>query len=149
MNFVNEPTVQGRLHVDFTRYEICSDTVANNYKMNSSASYGLYPILIKAGLRIWIYSGDVDANVPIVGTLRWIELMKDVNGIPVVEPWREWWAPGLHVHEDQMAGMVWKLRGFTFVSVKGAGHMVPSDKPKQAQIMFDAFINNRDLPYKA
>lgn len=48
-----------------------------------------------------------------------------------------------------MAGMVWKLRGFTFVSVKGAGHMVPSDKPKEAQIMLDAFVNNVDLPYKS
>jgi carboxypeptidase C (cathepsin A) len=56
--------------------------------------------------------------------------MKDVEGIPVEEPWREWWVPGIHKHEDQMAGMVWKLRGLTFLSVKGAGHMVPSDKPK-------------------
>jgi carboxypeptidase C (cathepsin A) len=56
--------------------------------------------------------------------------MKDVEGIPVMEPWREWWVPGMHKHEDQMAGMVWKLRGFSFVSVKGAGHMVPRDKPK-------------------
>lgn len=47
-----------------------------------------------------------------------------------------------------MAGMVWKLRGFTFVSVKGAGHMVPTDKPKEAQIMLDAFLGDKDLPYK-
>ena len=123
--------------------------MSDNYKMNSNASYWLYPILIKAGLRVWIYSGDIDANVPITGTLRWIQLMKDVNGLPVVEPWREWWAPGLHKHEDQMAGMVWKLRGFTFVSVKGAGHMVPSDKPKEAQILLESFINNADLPYNS
>ena len=149
LSFLNEPTLQNHLHVDYTKYDICSDPVADNYKMNSNASYWLYPILIKAGLRVWIYSGDVDANVPITGTLRWISLMKDVNGIPVVEPWREWWATGLHTHEDQMAGLVWKLRGFTFVSIKGAGHMVPSDKPKEAQIMLNAFINNEDLPYKS
>lgn len=80
--------MQANLHVDFTRYNFCSDTVEANYKMNPNASYWLYPILLKAGIRVWIYSGDVDANVPIVGTLRWIGSMKDVNGIPVVEPWR-------------------------------------------------------------
>lgn len=45
------------------------------------------------------------------------------------EPWREWWVYGAHAHEDQVGGMVWGLRGITFVSVRGAGHMVPKDKP--------------------
>lgn len=98
MHYLNQPTLQADLHVDFTLYNICSDEVADKYKMNSNASIWIYPHLIKAGLRIWIYSGDVDANVPITGTLNWINLMKDVEGIPVVEPWREWWVSGLHKH---------------------------------------------------
>jgi hypothetical protein len=40
--------------------------------MFPNASYWLYPILIKEKLRIWIYSGDVDANLPITGTVNWI-----------------------------------------------------------------------------
>jgi len=48
-----------------------------------------------------------------------------------------------------MAGMVWKLRGMSFVSVKGAGHMVPKDKPKEAQVMFESFISGNDLPEKS
>ena len=98
--------------------------------MNESASEWIYPILIKENIKVMIYSGDVDANVPITGTVRWINLLKDLQGWPVVEPWREWWVPGMHKHEDQVAGMVWKLRGLTFVSVKGAGHLAPRDKPK-------------------
>lgn len=87
--------------------------------------------------------------MPITGTMRWIERVKDSHGIPVMEPWREWWVPGLHKHEDQVGGMVWKLRGFTFASVKGAGHMVPKDKKKESQILFESFIFNTDLPYKS
>ena len=148
LGFLNEPLVQVHLHVNFTTYDICSDIVADKYKMFANASYWIYPHLIKAGLRVWVYSGDHDANVPITGTLKWIKMMKDNNGIPVVEPWREWWTQGLHKHEDQMAGLVWKLQGFTFVTVKGAGHMVPTDKPKQAQVLLESFISGNDLPYK-
>ena len=62
--------MQLHLNVDFLKYDICSDLVASNYQMDPAASYDIYPNLIKAGIRIWVYSGDVDANVPIVGTLR-------------------------------------------------------------------------------
>jgi len=47
-----------------------------------------------------------------------------------------------------MAGNVYKLRGLTFLSVKGAGHMVPKDKPASAAVMLDAFLTGNDLPYK-
>jgi serine carboxypeptidase-like clade II len=65
----------------------------------------------------------------------------------VEEQWREWWVPGLHKHEDQVGGMVWKLRGFTFASVKGAGHMVPHDKRKEAYTLLTSFLAGTDLPY--
>ena len=51
---------------------MCSDKVAESYTMFPNASFWLYPILIKEKLRIWVYSGDVDANLPITGTVNWI-----------------------------------------------------------------------------
>ena len=57
-----------------------------------------------------------------------------------MEPWREWWVQGLHAHEDQVGGMVWQLKNLTFVSIKGAGHMVPKDKPKEAEVLINSFI---------
>lgn len=98
MLFFNEPAISAYLHVEPIQFNICSDEVADRYTMDPQASQWIYPILIKAGLKVWVYSGDVDANVPIVGTLRWIDLMKDIEGLPVVQPWREWWVPGLHKH---------------------------------------------------
>lgn len=98
--------------------------------MFANASYWIYPIMMKEKLRVWVYSGDVDADVPITGTLRWIQKLREELGLPVIEPWREWWTPGLHKHEDQVGGMTWRLKDLTFVSVKGAGHMVPKDKRK-------------------
>jgi len=114
--------------------------------MSDKASYFLYPDLIKAGLRIWITVGDVDGSVPVVGTLQWIERLRIELGLPILEQWRGWWTPGLHKWQDQMTGMVWKLKGLTFVSIKGAGHMMPKDKPKEASVLLSCFLNNRDLP---
>lgn len=104
--------------------------------------------MIKEGLRVWVYSGDVDADVPITGTIRWITQYREEHGLPVIEPWREWWTRGLHRHEDQVAGMVWKLKGLTFVSVKGAGHMVPKDKPQESYVMLERFLAGLSLPEK-
>jgi carboxypeptidase C (cathepsin A) len=42
--------------------------------------------------------------------------------------------------------MVWKLRGLTFASVKGAGHMMPKDKRKEAAVILNAFLNGINLP---
>lgn len=145
-HWFNEATIQAKLHVPFRKYEACSDNVATNYTMFSNASYWLYPGLIKSGLRIWIFEGDVDNSVPITGTVTWLTRLRDNEGIPIMEQWREWWVPGLHKHEDQVGGMVWKLKGLTFASVKGAGHMVPKDKGKEAYVLFDSFLQGIDLP---
>lgn len=114
--------------------------------MFENASYWLYPVLMKEQLRIWITEGDVDNSVPITGTLAWLTRLRDEFGIPMEDQWREWWVPGLHTHEYQVAGMVWKLKGLTFASVKGAGHMMPKDKRKEAYTLLSSFLNGEDLP---
>ena len=146
MKFFNEGTVQTSLHVKVQRFEPCSDDVADNYEMFSNASYWLYPILMKEKLRIWITEGDVDNSVPITGTMTWLTRLRDNYGIKMLDQWREWWVPGLHKHEDQVGGMVWKLDGLMFASVKGAGHMVPKDKRKEAKVLLDSFLAGADLP---
>lgn len=68
--------------------------------------------------------------------------------MPVLEPWREWWVKGLHTHEDQVGGMYWELKGLTFASVKGAGHLVPKDKPREAEVLLTSFLNGVPMPEK-
>ena len=116
--------------------------------MHENASYWIYPHLMKEQLRIWVYSGDVDADVPTGGTLHWLEKFRQEFEIPVMEPWREWWIPGLHTHEDQVGGMTWEMRGLTFASVKGAGHEVPRDKREAAYVLLDSFLKGSRLPEK-
>lgn len=56
--------------------------------MFANASYWIYPILMKEQLRVWVYSGDVDADVPTPGTIHWLFKLREEHGLPVEEPWR-------------------------------------------------------------
>jgi hypothetical protein len=79
---------------------------------------------MKEGYRVWVYSGDVDANVPITGTLKWLHELREEYHVKINRPWREWWVHGRHPHEDQVGGMIWELQNLTFVSVRGAGYII-------------------------
>jgi len=47
-------------------------------------SYLVYPDLVAAGVKILVFSGNVDAAVPFTDTLRWIEMLD----FDIDEPWR-------------------------------------------------------------
>jgi hypothetical protein len=39
-----------------------------------------------------------------------------------------------------------KLRGITLALVKGAGHVIPKDKKKEAAVLLKASLNSESLP---
>lgn len=43
-------------------------------------------VFVLAGLKLWVFSGDVDGIVPVLGSRRWVEGL----GLPVLKPWRPW-----------------------------------------------------------
>jgi len=79
-------------------------------------------------LKIFYFTGDLDAIVSIVGTLSWFEEFSKEHGMPVKKNWRPW-----VTNSQNISGMVWELEGMTLATVRGAGHMVPSDKPQEAE----------------
>jgi carboxypeptidase C (cathepsin A) len=129
--YLNNATVQEAFHISSDAslpWGICADL---NYTTSPSASLWTYPTLISVGLRIFIYSGDVDGSVPFWGTREWIasldlEMTQDHTSY--------------HDSTGQVAGYSEVYNGLTFVSVKGAGHMVPQYKPEAALQMFRSFL---------
>lgn len=77
-----------------------------------------------------VYSGDIDAIVPVTGSRRWIESLQ----LPVRRPWHQW-----HV-DGQVAGFEVQYEGLTFATVRGAGHMVPYTQPGRAAALFRRFL---------
>jgi hypothetical protein len=81
--------------------------------------------------QISVISGDADAAVPFIGTLRWIECL----GRDIVKDWFNWF------YKEDVAGSVKIYDGITFQSVKDCGHTIPSYCPPQGFLFFEQFIN--------
>ncbi|CAH9080723.1 unnamed protein product, partial [Cuscuta europaea] len=123
--YFNRIDVQKAFHVNIrnqpVNWNTCSHPVFYGYNYTDFSLLPVYKKLIKSGLRIWIYSGDADGRVPVIGTRYWIEaLNKHSSHKP---QWRSWF------HNQQVGGRIVEYKGITLVTVRGAGHLVPLDKP--------------------
>ncbi|WOL07371.1 serine carboxypeptidase-like 35 [Canna indica] len=144
--YFNREDVQRALHANVTHiyypYSTCSEVI---HSWNDSPSTVL-PILMKlmkAGMRIWVYSGDTDGRVPVTSTrysinemrLRAKEERKSWGG------WRAWY------HKEQVAGWVVEYEeGLTLATVRGAGHQVPVFGPDRALSLVSHFLGGQSLP---
>ncbi|KAI3909717.1 hypothetical protein MKW98_014134 [Papaver atlanticum] len=139
--YFNLPEVQKALHVNPavapTKWKTCSDIVNDdNWKDSPRSMLPIYKELIKEGLRIWMFSGDTDAVVPITSTRYSIDALK----LPTVSPFHAWYDDG------QVGGWTQGYEGLTFVSVRGAGHEVPLHRPKLALTLVKAFLSGNAMP---
>jgi len=118
-SYLNNPTVQTAIHVNPTKWA----WIGNISYPNTSAIMVPYfqRFISQTDWRILIYSGDLDAAVPFVGTQRWIECLQR----PITNDWRPWY------FQNQTAGFRIDYQGISFMTIKGAGHMVPWYLPPQ------------------
>ncbi|XP_062209921.1 serine carboxypeptidase-like 26 isoform X2 [Phragmites australis] len=143
-DYLNRMDVQKSLHANISgwikdrKWSICSYSIFDNYHDNIFSVRPIYSKLVKAGLRIWIYSGDVDGRVPVIGSRYWVEAL----GLPVKSQWQPWYL------KDQVAGRFVEYEGLTMATVRGAGHDVPQDKPEEALVIITSFLSDRQLPTK-
>ena len=135
-NYLTNQTVREAFHIpSFVQsWELCVEDLDYHIDFKRGSIY-VYPFLIKSGIRIWIYSGDVDGSVPFTGTRKWIQSL----GLDVVKEYNSWYV------NEQVAGYFEEYKGLTFLTIKGAGHMVPQWKRPQAHYFFNKFIRGESL----
>lgn len=133
-NFFNRNDVKKALHVETSiTWGGCSPI---NYFMADIGTLYIYPQLINSHLKIWLYSGDVDAIVPTNGTLEWTNKL----GMNISNDWRPW-----RLTNDYISGFVIDYEGLSLVTVRGTGHMVPQWKREEALHLVNSFLYNTDL----
>lgn len=125
-DYLNRLDVQQAIHANTTlgyKWVDCSPRVDYSRESLLSSVSHLYYDFQKAGLRVVVYSGDVDGIVPVTGTRSWISKMN----FTVEEAWRPWLLNG------QTGGFVTTYNdGFHLVTVRNAGHMVPQTQRDRA-----------------
>lgn len=139
--YFNLPEVQKALHVHQRaapfKWETCSDEVNLHWKDSPKSMLDVYHELIRSGLRIWVFSGDTDAVIPVTSTRYTIDALK----LPTVTPWHPWYDD-----EGQVGGWNQVYEGLNFVTVRGAGHEVPLHKPKLALMLIKSFLSGVSMP---
>jgi serine carboxypeptidase-like clade 2 len=134
--YMNAESVKAAIHAksDIT-WSMCSPVINYSYDDLLSSVIPLYNNFANK-LRVLVYSGDVDAIVPISGTRQWMFTL----GRKVTKSWKP------YMVEKQVGGYVVEYDGgLTFASVRNAGHMVPETQPERALYMFSQFLAGNPL----
>ncbi|KAL6645463.1 hypothetical protein ACP70R_017071 [Stipagrostis hirtigluma subsp. patula] len=141
--YLNQPEVQKAVHVDagwkgpWTR---CRTYNLNRFGNSPKAT--MLPhikALATGGIRVWIFSGDLDAMVPVISTRQSVEKL----GLGIVEDWRPWTSGA---NKEEVAGYVIEYRGLVFATLRGSGHMAPIDQPERVLDLFASFLKDQPLP---
>ncbi|KAK1416367.1 hypothetical protein QVD17_32158 [Tagetes erecta] len=137
--YLNKPDVQASLHANTTKipyaWTHCSDVIT----LWNDAPDSVLPVikkLVTGGIRVWVFSGDTDGRIPVTATRLSLRKL----GLKTVEEWSPWYS------KSQVGGWTIKYDGLTFVTVRGAGHQVPTFKPKEALQLVKHFLSNQKLP---
>ncbi|GFY84871.1 serine carboxypeptidase-like 25 [Actinidia rufa] len=141
--YYNRPDVQKAMHANTTKipykWTACNEVLNRNWNDTDVSILPIYRDLIAAGLRIWVFSGDVDSVVPVTATRYSLAQLKLSTKIP----WYPWYV------KKQVGGWTEVYEGLTFATVRGAGHEVPLFKPRATLQLFRSFLSGQPLPTKS
>jgi len=136
--YLNRPEVKAALHVpaafDRTvqKWVLCTSKL--QYSRIQPSLLPDYRDFLIPKIRVLIYNGDGDACVPYNGNEEWTSGL----GIPATSAWHAW------TIDRQVQGYATTYQSnFAFVTIKGAGHMVPQTHPKAGLEMFNRFLDNK------
>ena len=141
MDFMNDPEVRTQMHIPeyVQNWTMCKDDF--NYTMFENATQSIWEDKnLYSNYRMMKFSGDKDGCVPTIGSLGWILSM----GRDIVDDWRTWYVN--HETSSVLGGYTQVFEGLTFVSVHGAGHMVPQDQREAALLMVNTFMAGEEMP---
>uniref|UniRef100_A0A4W3JT89 Carboxypeptidase n=1 Tax=Callorhinchus milii TaxID=7868 RepID=A0A4W3JT89_CALMI len=139
--FLNDWAIRRALHVPnvVQNWEICSSAVNLQYTRLYADMKDQYLKLLNAWqYRILVYNGDVDMACNFMGDQWFVESLQQLVTVN-----RRPWLYNKGV--NQIGGFVKEFSNLAFVTIKGAGHMVPTDKPQAAFTIFSRFL--RKEPY--
>jgi len=139
VTYLNTPQVQKNLGVNGITWKPCENTVGSAFYQDTLESYKVdIPTILSAGVRVVIYSGDLDLICNWMGGYQWSLSMQWPGQNELVNATAKTW-----LVNGVAAGNSISAQGFTFLRVFDAGHMVPHDKPEQALELLRKIISGQ------
>ncbi|XP_069845977.1 lysosomal protective protein [Dipodomys merriami] len=141
--YLNNPYVRKALHIpeQLPRWDMCNLLVNLQYRrLYQSMNSQYLKLLSSQKYQILLYNGDVDMACNFLGDEWFVDSLNQK-----MEVQRRPWLVDYGESGEQIAGFVKEFSHITFLTLKGAGHMVPTDKPRAAFTMFSRFLNKE--PY--
>ncbi|KAI4343558.1 hypothetical protein L6164_010893 [Bauhinia variegata] len=143
-NYLNRRDVHKALHarlVGVRKWDVCSNILDYDMLNLELPTFHLVGSLVKAGVRVLIYSGDQDSVIPLTGSRRLVHKLARQLGLNTTVPYRVWF-------EGQQVGGWTQVYGnvLSFATVRGASHEVPFSQPERSLVLFKSFLEGRPLP---
>jgi len=132
--------VQTAIHAKPAVWTECSTKVIYDELDTLNPMEPIYQYLIDGGynLNILVYSGDDDTVCATSGSQYWIYDL----GYPITKGWSVW-----NYDDDtfgsQVGGYLTQFKGFSFVTVHGAGHEVPTYKQQAALEVLKNYLSGK------
>ncbi|KAM3964763.1 venom serine carboxypeptidase [Aphomia sociella] len=140
--FITRQDIQEAIHVGKIAFTFSNGTVHSNLKSDFLRNNTREITTLLEHNRILIYCGQLDLTAPCVPNAEarrrswfWNNREEFLNA-----PRKPWW------NNDSVAGYFKSGGRLTEVLVRGAGHLVPIDKPLETQQLISYFIRDFDLP---
>ncbi|KAI7756010.1 hypothetical protein M8C21_011164 [Ambrosia artemisiifolia] len=131
--YLNTRVVQQSLHAKPLQWNSCNHPIGIHWKDRPFTVLPVIQDLMANGIRVWIYSGDTDRSVPVTTSRYSINKLQTSVKIP----WYPW------MYQGEVGGYVVGYENLTFVTVRGAGHFVPSYQPGRALAVFTSFLEGK------
>ena len=143
--FVKHPKVMEAFHIPpDSAFFIGDNGIGFNYTPSVDTLLPFYYNVSKGkyadqGLRTLVYNGDTDPALDSFQAQNWTMNI----GLKETEEWTPWTLDGCR----RSGGFVVRYEGgLDFLTIRGAGHMVPTNKPEAAFQFFMAWIQNEPYP---
>jgi len=140
-SYLNSPAFRAAFNIKTeTVWTMCSDAVMAKYQRTVMDTTEYFErILSKPGRKVTLYSGDVDMACNFLGTQWFMHRLAKILGYYETQEYRQWHVGG------QVAGYAkdWASgpeKSLHLRTIRGAGHMVPTDKPNEALHMLKVHL---------
>lgn len=145
--YLNRKDVQDSMNaklVGVPRWGICSSVVRYNMDGLEVATLPLLGTLIKARVRVLVYSGDQDSVIPLTGTRLLINSLAKELGLKTTVPYRFW------LQDKQVGGWTQVYNDIlAYATIRGAAHEAPFSQPARSLVMFSYFLQGKPLDRKS